>query len=302
MGPPFSQIAQMRLSKKQIGILLCLPSFLIIFFVLGYPLGYSIYISFLKMNIASSLRGPEFVGLTNYVNALYDIKLWAAIGRTAYITVWDVLVGTSLGLLMALLLNTMFKGRGILRGIVLFPFILPPVVNGLIWKWVYNPNYGFLNGFLYQIGIIRNYQSWLSQPWTALHMIILANLWQGTAFAYILYLGGLQSIPLQLYDAAKIDGASRWQMLIGITLPLLIPITSVIVVLKTILTFKLFDLIYVLTGGGPANSTQVITYYIYKKSFDFLEFGGAAALSYILTLLLLVFVYVYYKLLQKEVY
>lgn len=290
------------MQKKQIGILLCLPSFIIIFFVLGYPLGYSIYISFLKMNIASSLRGPEFVGLTNYVNALYDIKLWAAIGRTAYITVWDVLVGTSLGLLMALLLNTMFKGRGILRAIVLFPFILPPVVNGLIWKWVYNPNYGFLNGFLYQIGIIRNYQSWLSQPWTALHMIILANLWQGTAFAYILYLGGLQSIPLQLYDAAKIDGASRYQTLTRITLPLLLPITLVIVVLKTILTFKLFDLIYVLTGGGPANSTQVITYYIYKKSFDFLEFGGAAALSYILTLLLLVFVYVYYKLLQKEVY
>lgn len=290
------------MQKKQIGILLCLPSFIIIFFVLGYPLGYSIYISFLKMNIASSLRGPEFVGLTNYVNALYDIKLWAAIGRTAYITVWDVLVGTSLGLLMALLLNTMFKGQGILRAIVLFPFILPPVVNGLIWKWVYNPNYGFLNGFLYQIGIIRNYQSWLSQPWTALHMIILANLWQGTAFAYILYLGGLQSIPLQLYDAAKIDGASRYQTLTRITLPLLLPITLVIVVLKTILTFKLFDLIYVLTGGGPANSTQVITYYIYKKSFDFLEFGGAAALSYILTLLLLVFVYVYYKLLQKEVY
>ena len=253
------------------------------------------------MNIALSLRGPEFVGLTNYVNALYDIKLWAAIGRTAYITVWDVLVGTSLGLLMALLLNTILKGRGILRAIVLFPFILPPVVNGLIWKWVYNPNYGFLNGFLYQIGIIREYQSWLSQPWTALHMIILANLWQGTAFAYILYLGGLQSIPLQLYDAAKIDGASRCQTLTRITLPLLLPITLVVVVLKTILTFKLFDLIYVLTGGGPANSTQVITYYIYKKSFDFLEFGGAAALSYILTLLLLVFVYLYYKLLQKEV-
>lgn len=290
------------MQKKQIGILLCLPSFIIIFCVLGYPLGYSIYISFLKMNIASSLRGPEFVGLTNYVNALYDIKLWAAIGRTAYITVWDVLVGTGLGLLMALLLNTMLKGRGILRAIVLFPFILPPVVNGLIWKWVYNPNYGFLNGFLYQIGIIREYQSWLSQPWTALHMIILANLWQGTAFAYILYLGGLQSIPLQVYDAAKIDGASRCQTLTRITLPLLLPITLVVVVLKTILTFKLFDLIYVLTGGGPANSTQVITYYIYKKSFDFLEFGGAAALSYILTLLLLVFVYVYYKLLQKEVY
>ena len=290
------------MQKKQIGILLCLPSFIIFFFVLGYPLGYSIYISFVKMNIASSLRGPEFVGLTNYVKALYDIKLWAAIGRTAYITVWDVLVGTSLGLLMALLLNTMLKGRGILRAIVLFPFILPPVVNGLIWKWVYNPNYGFLNGFLYQIGIIRNYQSWLSQPWTALHMIILANLWQGTAFAYILYLGGLQSIPLQLYDAAKIDGASRYQTLMWVTLPLLLPITLVIVVLKTILTFKLFDLIYVLTGGGPANSTQVITYYIYKKSFDFLEFGGAAALSYILTILLLVFVYVYYKLLQKEVY
>lgn len=292
----------MRLNKKQIGILLCLPSFIVVFFVLGYPLGYSIYISFQKMNITSPLYGPEFVGLTNYVSALYDVELWAAIGRTAYITVWDVLIGTSLGLLMALLLNTMFKGRGILRAIVLFPFILPPVVNGLIWKWVYNPNYGFLNGFLYQIGIIRNYQSWLSQPWTALHMIILANLWQGTAFAYILYLGGLQSIPLQLYDAAKIDGASRYQTLTRITLPLLLPITLVIVVLKTILTFKLFDLIYVLTGGGPANSTQVITYYIYKKSFDFLEFGGAAALSYILTLLLLVFVYVYYKLLQKEVY
>lgn len=292
----------MYLSKKQVGILLALPSFIVIFLVLGYPLGYSIYISFHEMNIASPIYGPEFIGLKHYADALFDTELWAAIARTAYITAWDVFVGASLGLFMALLLNVGFKGQGIVRGLVLFPYILPPVVNGLIWKWIYNPSYGFFNGFLYQLGIIEEYTSWLSQPWTALHVIILANLWQGTAFAYILYLGGLQSIPIELYDAAKIDGASRRQILLRVTLPLLMPITLVVVVLKTILTFKLFDLIYVLTGGGPANATQVITYYIYKKSFNFLEFGSAAALSYILTMLLLLFVYIYYKLLQQEIY
>jgi len=302
-GGESPEVFQMYLKKKQItGILFCLPSVLVIFFVLGYPLVYSIYVSLYNMNIASTVTGPKFVGLHNYIDALLDSELWMAIIRTGYIVLWDVVVGTSLGLAMALLLNTTFKLRGLTRSLVLFPYILPPVVNGLIWKWIYNPNYGFLNGFLYQIRLISSYESWLSHPWTALHMVILANLWQGTPFAYILYLGGLQSIPPELYDAAKVDGASKWQRLTNVTLPLLMPITLVVIVLKTILTFKLFDIVYVLTGGGPANSTQVITYYIYKKSFDFLEFGGGAALSYVLTLLILLLVYVYYRFLHREVY
>jgi len=174
-------------------------------------------------------------------------------------------------------------------------------VNGIIWKWIYNADYGALNGILYQLGIVSHYIPWLSSPWLAIHMLILANLWSGTPFVVLLYLAGLQTIPTELYEAARVDGAGLWSGFVHITLPLLRPITLIMVILKVIWTFKLFDIVYVLTGGGPANSTQVISYYIFVESFKFLNLGYGAALSYTLAFLILIFVIFYYRLAYREV-
>jgi multiple sugar transport system permease protein len=153
---------------------------------------------------------------------------------------------------------------------------------------------------LYQFGFISDYIAWLSKTNLAIIMLIIANLWQGTPFAVILFLSGLKSIPLELYEAARIDGSSSWQSFKYITLPLLKPIIYILIVMKTILTFKIFDLIYALTGGGPANTTQVVSMKIYNESFNFLKFGRASAMSYILLGVVTCFVIIYMKLFEEK--
>ncbi|GAB4513578.1 MAG: sugar ABC transporter permease [Anaerolineae bacterium] len=290
-----------RLTKRQFGFLLVLPSFLIVFVTLVYPLAYSIYITFHDMNLTRAALGPEFVGLKNYDEVLHNREFWQAFLRTSYFVFYDIFLGMPLGLAIALLLNQNFRGRGLVRALILLPYVLPGTVNGLLWKWIYDADYGSLNALLNQLGLIEEYIPWLARPTLALHMLILANIWQGTPFAILLYLAGLQTIPRDLYEAATVDGASAWQSFRNITLPLLTPITLVMAVLKTIATFKIFDIVYVLTGGGPANSTQVVSYYIFNNSFKFLDIGTGAAMSYILTLIILVLVFIYYRLLSTEV-
>ncbi|MGQ9630102.1 MAG: carbohydrate ABC transporter permease [bacterium] len=289
------------LSKRQLGYILISPSFFIVFCVLFYPLIYSIVISFQEIDLAKPDAGTPFVGFGNYWDTIRRPEFWSALARTAYFVLFDIVVGMSLGLAIALLLNQKFRLRGVVRGLIILPYVLPGVVNGLIWRWIYNPDFGFLNAALLKLGLIPEYIAWLGQPWLALHMLILANIWQGTPFGILLYLAGLQTIPQDLYDAARVDGATRWQTLIRVTLPLLLPISLVLMVLKTIATFKIFDIVYILTGGGPADATQVVSYYIYNESFVFLHLGAGAAMSYVLTLVVLVLVYAYYKLLGTEV-
>jgi len=290
-----------RLTKRQLGILLCLPAFIMIVGIVGYPLGYSIYITFHKMNFARAGLGPEFIGLKNYIRVFEKADFWKAFLRSSLFVVYDLFVGMPLGLAIAILLNQRFKFRGVARATILLPYVLSGTVLGLIWKWIYNPNHGALNALLVQLGLISEYVAWLARPTRALQMVILVNLWQGTPWAIIMYLAGLQTIPLELYDAAKVDGASGWQTLFKVTLPLLTPITLAMLVLKTVWTFQVFDIVWVLTRGGPASATQVVSYYIYYSSFFQLKFGYAAAMSYILLGIILVLVFIYYRLIRLEV-
>ncbi len=252
------------------------------------------------MNITIPWKGKVFVGFNNYIDVITDITWWKAILRTLYFVIADITVGITLGLGVALLLNRKLILKPIIFAIVLFPYVLPPIVNALMWKLIYDPDYGFLNGILYQLGLIKDYIPWLSKTSLAIVMLIIANLWQGTPFAIILFLAGLKSIPLELYEAAKIDGSSSWQSFVYITLPLLKPIIYILVVMKTILTFKIFDLIYALTGGGPANTTQVVSMKIYNESFLFFKFGRASAMSYILLGVVMCFVILYMKLFEEK--
>lgn len=290
-----------QLTKRQLGILVCLPAFLMIVGVIAYPLGYSIYITFHNMNFARAGLGPQFVGLDNYLRVFDRPEFWKAFLRSSLFVVYDLLVGMPLGLAIAILLNQRFWLRGAARATILLPYVLSGTVLGLIWKWIYNPNHGALNALLTQLGLISEYVAWLAQPGRALQMVILVNLWQGTPWAVIMYLAGLQSIPKELYDAAKVDGASGWQAVFRITLPLLAPITLAMLVLKTVWTFQVFDIVWVLTRGGPASATQVVSYYIYYASFFQLKFGYAAAMSYVLLGIILILVFVYYRLIRHDV-
>jgi ABC-type sugar transport system permease subunit len=290
-----------QFTKRQLGVLLSLPALIMILGVVGYPLVYSVYITFHNMNFARAGLGPEFVGLKNYVRVFEKADFWKAFLRSSLFVVYDLFVGMPLGLAIAILLNQRFRFRGVSRATILLPYVLSGTVLGLIWKWIYNPNHGALNALLQQLGLISEYVAWLAEPTRALHMVILVNLWQGTPWAIIMYLAGLQTIPTELYDAAKVDGASAWQTIFKVTLPLLTPITLAMLVLKTVWTFQVFDIVWVLTRGGPASATQVVSYFIYYSSFFQLKFGYAAAMSYVLLGIILVLVVIYYRLIRHEV-
>ncbi|HOP55915.1 MAG TPA: sugar ABC transporter permease [bacterium] len=288
------------MSRKTLGYLLILPSAVIIIVVLVYPILYSGYLSFFETFVGPGTLVLTPVGLKNYIETIKNPQWWWAFGRTAYFVLYDILVGMSLGLGIALLLNKEFRLRGIARALVLFPYVLPSIVKALMWKWIYNSDYGFLNGLLFQLGLIKDYIPWLSSPTLAIHMVILANIWEGTPFAIIMYLAALQTIPKELYEASEVDGATPWQMFTKITFPLIKPITFILIVIKTVATFKIFDLVYALTAGGPGGSTQVVGYLMYSTVFDSLQFGKGAAMSYILLAIILVLVFIYSRLFQME--
>jgi len=282
-----------------LGYLIILPALLIIFFVLLFPLLYALYLSFFDVFVGRTLR-LTFVGLRNYLEIMKDPGWWRSFLNTVYFVVADVFVGIPLGFLSALALNRRLKLQGVILAVVLLPYVLPPIVHALIWKWAFNPDYGFINQTLLRFDIIKDSIYWLTDPKLALLALIFANLWQGTAFATIVYLGGMKSIPNELYEAAKIDGASALQSVGYITIPLLKPFTNLLLVMKTILTFKLFELVYAVTGGGPAGSTKVVSYEIYKNAFEAFKFGKATAMSYTLLGIVAMIVLIYQRIFKTE--
>lgn len=273
-----------------------LPAIAIIFSVVIYPLAYSFYLSF------NSVQGKvtTFVGLNNYMNILSSDFFWLSTGRTLYFTVVSVGFEFILGLLVALLLNEKFKGRGFVRGLLILPWALPTVVNGILWAWIFDTNNGALNALLTKFHLIDSYKSWLGTPFSAMNSVIVADMWKNFPMIALLLLATLQTISFAYYEAAKIDGANVFQKFRYITLPALKPTILVCLVLRTMEAFKVFDIIYIMTKGGPANGTQVISYYTYVTSFQFVKFGYGAALSYLVSLVLLFMALIYIRFLNSE--
>jgi len=188
-----------------------------------------------------------------------------------------------------------------LRTILLLPWAVPWVVNGIIWKWILNPRFGALNALLQQLGIIKSYRVWLGEPFLALNMMILADIWKETPFIAILLLAGLQAIPKELYEAAMVEGAGSWRRFWAITLPLIRPVLFVALTLRAIWSLKTFDLVFALTQGGPSGGTNLLNYYIYTTSFSRLDFGYGATLSVVFVFLILIITIGCYKLVFREV-
>lgn len=282
-----------------LAFILLIPSLILIFGVLLYPILNTFWLSFTDLRLSLPQSG-NFIGLVNYIEAVKDPEFTSALGRTVYFALITVPVETALGLMVALVLHQKFVGRGFVRGLVILPWALPYVVNGAMWKWIFNANYGALNALLHQLGFIDRYQIWLGNPKTAFALVILANIWKETPVAAILIHAALQGIPDELYEAARVDGAGVFRRFFHITLPILRPVIAVTMVVKTVWALKEFDLIYVITQGGPANATSVATFYTYLTTFKFLRFGYGSALAFLLVAVALIIALFYVRIVSTQ--
>ncbi|HEY1529790.1 MAG TPA: sugar ABC transporter permease [Galbitalea sp.] len=278
---------------------LLLPACIAVFGVIIYPMFRTLIVSLFQVNSALATVTP-FVGFGNYLHVLSDSDFWAAIGRTFYFTIVSTALELVLGLIVALLLNANLKWRWLFRTIVVIPWAIPTIVNAAMWKGIFNAQYGALNALLTQLGIIHQYQAWLGDPNLALNMVILADVWKTVPLVAFFLLAGLTSIPTELYEAAKLDRAGWPRIFRSIVLPMLVPSISIVLVLRTVEAFKVFDIIYAMTRGGPVDGTSTVAYFAYETAFSDQNFGVGSAISYIITIFILALSAVYLRLLRRS--
>lgn len=267
--------------------MLMLPALSVIALVAVFPLAWAGWESLHSNDLRMPWRGRPYVGLANYREAISDPRFGHAFSNTLLFTVVTVSCELLLGLTLALLLNRSRYGRGIVRTAVLLPWALPAVVAGLLWAFLFDSQAGIVNAILQGVGVANSEApiSWFTGPVTAWIPIMLADIWKTTPFVALLLLAGLQGIDLALYEAAAIDGASRFKQLIHITLPLLMPAFVVVAIFRTVDAFRVFDLIFVLTRGGPGTSTEPLAMYAFTTLLNYLRFGYGSALSVLVFLI-----------------
>lgn len=288
-----------RGSQRRLAFWLLLPAALAVFGIIVYPVIRTLIISFFEVESALAVETP-FIGIDNYLHALSSSGFWAAIGRTLYFTIVSTALELTLGMMLALLLNARLRMRWLFRAIVVLPWAVPTIVNAAMWKGIFNAQYGSLNAALTQLGLTDEYIAWLGDPALALNMVILADAWKTTPLVAFFLLAGLTAINPEIYESAKIDRASWPRIFRSITLPMLVPSISIVLVLRTVEAFKAFDIIYAMTRGGPANGTQTIAYYTYVRAFSDQNFGMGSALSYIIVIVILVLTTVYLRMLRRS--
>ncbi|RPJ59007.1 MAG: sugar ABC transporter permease [Acidobacteria bacterium] len=242
----------------------------------AYPFARGIWLSLTDTLVG---REGQFVGTSNFVKLWNDSIFQQAAQNTVYYTAAATVLKLALGMVVALMLNNLLGFKRLLRASMLLPWIVPTVLSTLAWKWMMDPTFSILNWMLYQLGFVDLRVNWLSGPVMALWSVILVNVWRGTPFFAITLLAGLQTISPDLHEASAIDGANPWQRFWRITWPLLMPVTMVIVLFSVIQTFADFQLVYILTGGGPANSTHLFATYAYQIGVATGKLGEGAAAS-----------------------
>ena len=248
-----------------------------------YPILYSLYVSLHRY----SLKYPGdrgFIGVRNFADYFASEYFWSSLQHTVVFVVASVGLTTALGLGAAVVLNQAFRGQALLFVVILVPWALPSVVNGLMWKWIYNSSYGSLNGLLWSLGLIDRYQVFLGDPGRAMGMLVNAFVWREVPLVTILFLTAMKGVPEDLYKAAQSDGANALRRFLHVTVPSIRTGFLLVLLYETMLTLRTFDLIYVLTEGGPGDATSVISWYTYSETFRNLNFGRGAALSYLIAI------------------
>ncbi|SDF52296.1 maltose ABC transporter membrane protein /trehalose ABC transporter membrane protein /sucrose ABC transporter membrane protein /palatinose ABC transporter membrane protein [Thermus arciformis] len=287
----------LTLRQTRLAWLLVLPTLLVVVLVAGYPLAQVFYWSFFKADIAF-VEAPEFVGFKNYLFLLEDPDFRQALWNTLKFTVVSVSLETVLGLAIALILHSNFRGRGLVRTAILIPWAIPTVVSAKMWQWMLHDVYGIVNILGFKLGLLSQKVAFLARPELLLPSIIAVDVWKTTPFMALLLLAGLQLIPEELYEAASLDGATPWQQFWTITLPLLTPALVVALIFRTLDALRVFDVIFVMSGVNPA--TRSLAVYNRQVLIDFQDLGYGSAISVAILVLIFAFVILYMRSIGKE--
>jgi trehalose/maltose transport system permease protein len=294
-APPQSTLAKQR---ERVAWLLVLPSLLVVALVALYPLIETVRLSFTNTRLASA-REPRSVGFENYQSLLTEDAFRSAVGHTVIFTVSSVVLETLLGLAIALVIHSNFRGRGGVRTAMLVPWAIPTVVSAAMWQWMYNDVYGVVNDILvYRLHVLDKKVAWLADPNLALPAIIAVDVWKTTPFMALLLLAGLQLIPGDVYEASYVDGASKVQQFFQMTLPLIRPALLVALIFRTLDAFRVFDVIYVMKQFAP--ETMTVAVYARQQLIDLAKLGRGSAAAVIIFLCIFVFVIIYTRLIRVE--
>jgi multiple sugar transport system permease protein len=274
------------------------PAFIVLAIVLLYPLGYSLWLSVHQWMLRSFRQGVPFIGFKNYIDLFSNPDFLNSIKITFTFVIIAVSIEFILGMLLALLLNQEVRGKGLFRAMILLPMMCTNVVIGLMWRLLLNYQYGLVNYYLGRLDILP--VEWLSSPKVAMASVIIVDVWNTTSFVALMLLAGLQSLPDEPFEAARIDGASGLQSFYYLTLPLLRPVILVALLWRFIDTFRIFDVIYLLTSGGPARVTETVSIYVYRYGFQSFNLGLAAAASFIMLFIMLIIAGLIARAIQKQ--
>jgi trehalose/maltose transport system permease protein len=290
--------SRLRRRQARFAWAMLVPALAVVALVAIYPLGLTVWQSFTDEQFLGGLQPVEFVGLDNYRLLLDDELFRDAVWLTLKFTVVTVAIELVLGLVIALVVNSGFKGRGVMRAVMLVPWAIPTVVAAQMWKWMYNDIFGVVNDVLVRLHLIDNGVAWIAEPGTALASVAAVDIWKTTPFVALLLLAGLQVIPTELYEAASVDGVGRWQQFLRITLPLLMPAILVTIIFRTLDALRVFDVFYVFFGNRPDMQTMAV--YDQNTIVTIGDVGYGAAISVAIFLIIALFVVIYTTALRVE--
>lgn len=278
------------------GYLFILPNFIGFLTFMALPILATIAISFTEWDLISP---PKWVGFANYQNLFRERVFWISLKNTIWFTILNVPIQSFLALFFAVLLNKKLKALTLFRTLFLFPWVCMAVAIGLTWMWLFNTQFGVINYFLRKIGFSG--VNWLTSTNTALYSVLIVNIWQYLGWHIVLLLAALQTVPEELYEAARVDGANGWQIFWKVTFPLISPIFFYDLVVNMILTFQIFDLPFTMTGGGPGHATRLFNLYLYQKGFLYLQMGHACTMGVILFIIIIIATYLMFRFMGRKI-
>ena len=289
----------LRQRDARIALLFVAPAIIIILLVTLQPILSTLYLSLFESQLGR-FSVNVFRGLGNYIDLLKSPVFWSTIRRTLHFTLLSVGLELVLGIAVAQLIASHPPGWKFLRTSLIIPWAVPTIVTGMMWRWIYNADYGSLNGLLSQLGLIKEYIPWLIQPTRAMNLVILADVWHTVPFVALILQAALATLPQEMEEAAAVDGANAWQRFWLIRLPLLRSAILVALVIRTVEAFRVFDIIYVLTAGGPAFGTVTISYLTYVETFNYGHIGNGSALSFLISIFSFALALIYIRLLYRR--
>jgi ABC-type sugar transport system permease subunit len=295
---PSTSPARRSWRRYRAGTLFVLPAFILYLIFMVYPFFRSIYFSFTSWNGVTAVK--EWVGLANYRELVGDSLFWLSLWHTVIWVIIGTIAPIVIGMLLALLLWRRPKGFTLFRTFFFMPQVLSTVVIGIIWNWIYNPIFGILNEVLDAFGLEDLSRGWLGDPDIALYAVLIAAIWATIGFVFVILLAGLQNVSKDLLEAATVDGANVWQRFWNVTVPQMASVLNVVIALLLIGGFSVFDIVFVMTGGGPANATEVLATYTYKEAFTQNNVGYASTLSVVITVISLIASVTFIRLRERQ--